>query len=81
MVVPDVEKAGRFYGPVFNPELHKRNADLVAPLRVHGQPAGIALGANRCSRERLREIDHYCALVDGYNAQAFRQELEAQGSR
>ena len=23
MVVPDVEKAGRFYGAIFNPELHK----------------------------------------------------------
>jgi hypothetical protein len=23
ITVPDVERAGRFYGPIFNPELHK----------------------------------------------------------
>lgn len=77
MVVPDVEKAGRFYGPIFNPELHKENMD---PLRYYvSMGIGyIALGANRQPGTPSR-IDHYCALVDGYNAAAFRQELEAQG--
>src|SRR5215470_13036171 len=77
MVVPDVEKAGRFYGPIFNPELHK---EAMEPLRYYvSMGVGyIALGANRQSGTPSR-IDHYCALVDGYNAQAFRQELEAQG--
>src|SRR5215470_3142358 len=77
MTVPDVEKAGRFYGPIFNPELHKENSD---PLRYYvSMGIGyIALGANRQPGTPSR-IDHYCALVDGYNAQAFRQELEAQG--
>jgi catechol 2,3-dioxygenase-like lactoylglutathione lyase family enzyme len=77
MVVPDVEKAGRFYGPIFNPELHK---EAMEPLRYY-VPMGIgyiALGANRQPGTPSR-IDHYCALVDGYNSQAFRQELEAQG--
>src|SRR5690349_11766969 len=32
MVVPDVEKAARFYGPVFNPELHKEANE---PLRYY----------------------------------------------
>jgi len=77
MVVPDVEKAGRFYGPIFNPELHK---EAMEPLRYYvSMGIGyIALGANRQPGTPSR-IDHYCALVDGYNAQAFRQELEAQG--
>jgi catechol 2,3-dioxygenase-like lactoylglutathione lyase family enzyme len=77
MVVPDVEKAGRFYGPIFNPELHKENSE---PLRYYvSMGIGyIALGINRQQGTPSR-IDHYCALVDGYNAQAFRQELEAQG--
>jgi catechol 2,3-dioxygenase-like lactoylglutathione lyase family enzyme len=77
MVVPDVEKAGRFYGPIFNPELHK---EAMEPLRYYvSMGIGyIALGANRQQGTPSR-IDHYCALVDGYNAQAFRQELEAQG--
>jgi catechol 2,3-dioxygenase-like lactoylglutathione lyase family enzyme len=77
MVVPDVEKAGRFYGPIFNPELHK---EAMEPLRYYVSIGigYIALGANRQPGTPSR-IDHYCALVDGYNAQAFRQELEAQG--
>jgi len=77
MIVPDVEKAGRFYGPIFNPELHK---EAMEPLRYYvSMGIGyIALGANRQPGTPSR-IDHYCALVDGYNAQAFRQELEVQG--
>jgi catechol 2,3-dioxygenase-like lactoylglutathione lyase family enzyme len=77
LTVPDVEKAGRFYGPIFNPELHK---EAMEPLRLYvSMGIGyIALGANRQPGTPSR-IDHYCALVDGYNAQAFRQELEAQG--
>jgi catechol 2,3-dioxygenase-like lactoylglutathione lyase family enzyme len=77
MVVPDVEKAGRFYGPIFNPELHK---EAMEPLRYYvSMGVGyIALGGNRQPGTPSR-IDHYCALVDGYNAQAFRSELEAQG--
>ena len=77
MVVPDVAKAGRFYGPIFNPELHKENSE---PLRYYvSMGIGyIALGINRQEGSPSR-IDHFCALVDGYNAQAFRQELEAQG--
>src|SRR5262247_3616892 len=77
MIVPDVEKAGRFYGPIFNPEVHK---EAMEPLRYYvSMGIGyIALGANRQQGTPSR-IDHFCALVDGYNAQAFRQELEAQG--
>src|SRR5262249_47701386 len=77
MVVPDVEKAGRFYGAVFNPELHK---EAMEPLRYYvSMGIGyIALGINRQQGTPSR-IDHFCALVDGYNAAAFRQEIEAQG--
>ena len=77
MVVPDVAKAGQFYGAIFNPELHKENSE---PLRYYvSMGIGyIALGINRQQGAPSR-IDHYCALVDGYNAQAFRQELDAQG--
>src|SRR5262249_19783457 len=61
MVVPDVEKAGRFYGPIFNPELHK---EAMEPLRYYvSMGIGyIALGANRQQGTPSR-IDHYCALV------------------
>jgi len=77
MTVPDVAKAGKFYGAIFNPELHKENNE---PLRYYvSMGIGyIALGMNRQPGTPSR-IDHYCALVEGYNAQAFRQELEARG--
>jgi catechol 2,3-dioxygenase-like lactoylglutathione lyase family enzyme len=77
MTVPDVAQAGKFYGAIFNPELHKENSE---PLRYYvSMGIGyIALGMNRQQGTPSR-IDHYCALVDGYNAQAFRQELEARG--
>src|SRR5512138_3302000 len=77
MTVPDVAKAGKFYGAIFNPELHKENNE---PLRYYvSMGIGyIALGMNRQPGTPAR-IDHYCALVDGYNAQAFRQQLEARG--
>jgi catechol 2,3-dioxygenase-like lactoylglutathione lyase family enzyme len=77
LTVPDVEKAGRFYGAIFNPELHKENSE---PLRYYvSMGIGyIALGINRQPNTPSR-IDHFCALVDGYNAQAFQQELAAQG--
>jgi len=77
MTVPDVSQAGKFYGAVFNPELHKENSE---PLRYYvSMGIGyIAIGANRQQGTPSR-IDHYCALVDGYNAQAFKQELEARG--
>jgi catechol 2,3-dioxygenase-like lactoylglutathione lyase family enzyme len=77
MAVPDVSQAGKFYGAVFNPELHKENSE---PLRYYvSMGIGyIAIGANRQQGTPSR-IDHYCALVDGYNAQAFKQELEARG--
>jgi len=77
MAVPDVSQAGKFYGAVFNPELHKENSE---PLRYYvSMGIGyIAIGANRQQGTPSR-IDHYCALVDGYNAQAFKQELDARG--
>ena len=77
MTVPDVAQTGRFYGAIFNPELHKENSE---PLRYYvSMGIGyIALGMNRQQGTPSR-IDHYCALVDGYNAQAFRQELESRG--
>src|SRR5262245_694117 len=77
ITVPDVSKAGKFYGAIFNPDLHKENSE---PLRYYvSMGIGyIALGMSRQQSTPPR-IDHYCALVDGYNAQAFKQELEAQG--
>ena len=34
MVVPDVEKAGRFYGSIFNPELHEYITPVPPQMRL-----------------------------------------------
>lgn len=44
IVVPNVKKAGRFYGAIFNPELHKENSE---PLNVSMGIGHTALGINR----------------------------------
>jgi catechol 2,3-dioxygenase-like lactoylglutathione lyase family enzyme len=79
--VPDVAKAGEFYGRVFNPELHKEKE---LPLRYY-VPLGvgyIAIGAKfdaRTQKDRPVQIDHYCALVEGYNPAAMGELLKTIG--
>jgi catechol 2,3-dioxygenase-like lactoylglutathione lyase family enzyme len=75
-VVPDVAAAGRFFGRVFNPELHKEKE---APLRYYVtlNPGYLALGTR--ANESRAFFDHYCALVERYDAAAMQQQLKAEG--
>jgi catechol 2,3-dioxygenase-like lactoylglutathione lyase family enzyme len=82
MWVPDVQEAGVFYGKVFNPSLHKEKQ---APLRYYvpltlAEPkpplSYIAIGA---ANGRPVQIDHYCALVEGYNPAAMAERLKQEG--
>jgi len=75
-VVPDVAAAGKFYARLFNPELHKEKAP---PLRYYAtlNPGYIALGS-RANAPRAF-FDHFCALVEDYDAAAMTQELAAAG--
>lgn len=75
-VVPDVAAAGKFYGRLFNPELHKEKQP---PLRYYVtlNPGYIALGSR--ANESRAFFDHYCALVENYDAAAMAEELKAAG--
>lgn len=75
-VVPDVAAAGRFYGRVFNPELHKEKDP---PLRYYVtlDPGYIAFGTRASTTSAF--FDHFCALVVDYDAAAMTEELTARG--
>jgi catechol 2,3-dioxygenase-like lactoylglutathione lyase family enzyme len=75
-VVPDVEAAGRFYGRLFDPQLYKEKEP---PLRYYVRlgVGYLALGS-RANQPRAF-FDHFCALVQDYDARAMAQQLEAEG--
>ncbi|HEY0340166.1 MAG TPA: VOC family protein, partial [Steroidobacteraceae bacterium] len=75
-VVPDVVAAARFYGRLFNPELYKEKDP---PLRYY-VPLGIgylALGSRANADHAF--FDHFCALVENYDAPAMATQLQALG--
>jgi catechol 2,3-dioxygenase-like lactoylglutathione lyase family enzyme len=75
-VVPDVAAAGKFYGRVFNPELHKEKDP---PLRYYVtlNPGYLAFGSRANATSAF--FDHFCALVTEYDAPAMAEELKADG--
>jgi catechol 2,3-dioxygenase-like lactoylglutathione lyase family enzyme len=75
-VVPDVAAAGKFYGRVFNPELHKEKDP---PLRYYVtlNPGYLAFGSRENARDAF--FDHFCALVTDYDRTAMAEELKGQG--
>jgi len=75
-VVPDVEAAGKFYGRLFNPELYKEKDP---PLRYYVTlgVGYLALGS-RANQPRAF-FDHFCALVQDYDAPAMAQQLQSAG--
>ena len=74
-VVPDVAAAGRFYGRLFNPLLYKEKAP---PLRYYVTLGRgyLALGSRASASHAF--FDHFCALVEDYDAPAMAQQLQAQ---
>ena len=75
-VVPDVAAAGAFYGRIFNPILFTEKAP---PLRYY-VPFGVgylALGSHGAQAPVY--FDHFCILVNDYDARSMAQELQAQG--
>jgi catechol 2,3-dioxygenase-like lactoylglutathione lyase family enzyme len=74
-VVPDVTAAGKFYGRLFNPELHKEKEP---PLRYYVTlgVGYIALGSR--ANEQRAFFDHFCALVENYDGKAMAGELQKQ---
>jgi catechol 2,3-dioxygenase-like lactoylglutathione lyase family enzyme len=75
-VVPDVTRAARFFGSVFNPVLYKEREE---PLRYYVtlDPGYIALGSR--PNETRAFIDHDCALLRSYDRAAMARRLEDEG--
>ena len=74
--VPDVTRAGRFFGRVFNPFLYKEQEP---PLRYYVtlDPGYIALGGNAERASGI--IDHDCIMAEGYDRAAMGRRLEEEG--
>jgi catechol 2,3-dioxygenase-like lactoylglutathione lyase family enzyme len=75
-IVPDVTAAAKFYSRLFNPELYKEKEP---PLRYY-VPLGVGYLALGSHGEQPRAyFDHFCALVQDYDAPAMAQQLKAEG--
>jgi catechol 2,3-dioxygenase-like lactoylglutathione lyase family enzyme len=82
MWVPDVAAAGQFYGKVFNPALHKEKDPplrLYVPLSLKEPKPPLSYIAIGAANGRPIQIDHYCALVEGYNPAAMAERLKQEG--
>jgi catechol 2,3-dioxygenase-like lactoylglutathione lyase family enzyme len=75
-VVPDVAAAGKFYGRLFNPELHKEKEP---PLRYYVTLGVGYLALGSRANESRAFFDHFCALVQDYDGKAMAQQLQAEG--
>ncbi|HEV7631473.1 MAG TPA: VOC family protein [Steroidobacteraceae bacterium] len=75
-VVPDVEAAGKFYGRLFNPELHKEKEP---PLRYYVTLGVGYLALGTRANQSRAFFDHYCALVSDYDQPAMAEALKAKG--
>jgi catechol 2,3-dioxygenase-like lactoylglutathione lyase family enzyme len=75
-VVPDVEAAGKFNGRLFNPELYKEKEP---PLRYYVTLGVGYLALGSRANQPKAFFDHYCALVQDYNAPAMAEELKSKG--
>jgi catechol 2,3-dioxygenase-like lactoylglutathione lyase family enzyme len=73
--VPDVERSGQFYARLFNPALHREREP---PLRYY-VPFRIGYLAIGAAGDRPTQIDHYCALVEGYDPAVMAAALERAG--
>jgi catechol 2,3-dioxygenase-like lactoylglutathione lyase family enzyme len=73
---------GRFYGKVFNPALHKEKDPplrLYVPLSLKEPKPPLSYIAIGAANGRPIQIDHYCALVEGYNPAAMAERLKQEG--
>jgi catechol 2,3-dioxygenase-like lactoylglutathione lyase family enzyme len=75
-IVPDVAAAAKFYSRLFNPELYKEKDP---PLRYYVTlgVGYLALGSH--GEQPHAYFDHFCALVQDYDAPAMAEQLKAEG--
>jgi catechol 2,3-dioxygenase-like lactoylglutathione lyase family enzyme len=75
-VVPDVAAAGKFYGRLFNPDLYKEKDP---PLRYYVRLGIGYLALGSRANQPHAFFDHFCALVQDYDARAMAEQLQAEG--
>jgi len=75
-VVPDVTAAGKFYGRLFDPELYKEKDP---PLRYYVRLGIGYLALGSRANQPHAFFDHFCALVQDYDAHAMAEQLKAEG--
>lgn len=75
IMVPDVERSGRFYGQLFNPALYREKDP---PLRYYAT-LGVGYIAIGSLRDGAPRVDHFCTLVQDYRAQDVRASMAAAG--
>jgi catechol 2,3-dioxygenase-like lactoylglutathione lyase family enzyme len=75
-VVPDVAAAGKFYGRLFNPELFKEKDP---PLRYYVTLGVGYLALGSRANQAQAFFDHFCALVENYDAPAMAEQLKRDG--
>ncbi len=73
MTVPDQDATAKFYGRIFDPQLFQER-DPPPRFYVRTGISYIAFGGGMPAR-----IDHFCALVEDYSAQAMRKALDDAG--
>jgi catechol 2,3-dioxygenase-like lactoylglutathione lyase family enzyme len=75
-VVPDVSAAGKFYGRLFNPDLYKEHDP---PLRYYVTLGVGYLALGSRANQPQAFFDHFCALVENYDAPAMAEQLKSEG--
>jgi catechol 2,3-dioxygenase-like lactoylglutathione lyase family enzyme len=75
MTVPDQDAASKYYGRIFDPQLFQEKDP---PPRFYVK-VGISYIAFGGRPEVMPSIDHFCALVENYQAQEMRKTLEESG--
>jgi catechol 2,3-dioxygenase-like lactoylglutathione lyase family enzyme len=75
-VVPDVTEAGKFYGRLFNPQLYKEKDP---PLRYYVTLGVGYLALGSRPNQPHAFFDHFCALVEDYDAPAMAEQLKSEG--
>jgi catechol 2,3-dioxygenase-like lactoylglutathione lyase family enzyme len=76
LTIPNPEASAKFYGQIFDPQLFKER-DIANRFYCRMGKAYLAFGTN--ANVTQPKIDHYCALVENYNAQYVSTALAAVG--
>lgn len=79
MIVPDPESTAKFYGPIFNPQLFNSGSSAMPNFVVMTGVGYISVTAARPGAPPgLRQVDHFCALVQDYKPDEMKTALQKE---